>query len=231
MSHDRKSRSCKPSHRRRGACATRLPSGWRRSSGSPRPRNASWMTRDRRRSPAQPKRRRTSRPETWRGQSSRSCSKKIQETEQRLAQLQAGLAKVQDAIAGREAAEQARDGAAAELAALRHDVDAARRDLDDAISQASARRGEAAEHLAAGEQARAELLAVQERIRAETRALNGQETQLAMARATASGLQAAEQARDTAKAQLAALQLDADVVTRNLDESRAQAANPPKSAS
>ena len=138
---------------------------------------------------------------------------------------------MQDAIAGREAAEQARDGAAAELAALRHDVDAARRDLDDAISQASARRGEAAEHLAAGEQARAELLAVQERIRAETRALNGQETQLAMARATASGLQAAEQARDTAKAQLAALQLDADVVTRNLDESRAQAANPPKSAS
>jgi hypothetical protein len=50
---------------------------------------------------------------------------------------------VQDAIAGREAAEQARDEAAAELAALRHDVDAARRDLDDAISQASARRGEA----------------------------------------------------------------------------------------
>jgi chromosome segregation ATPase len=142
---------------------------------------------------------------------------------------------VQDAIAGREAAEQARDGAAAELAALRHDVDAARRDLDDAISQASARRGEAAEHLAAGEQARAKLLAVQERIRAETRALNEQETQLATARATAAGLQAAaqaaEQARDTAKAQLAALQLDADVVTRNLDESRGQAANPPKSAS
>ena len=41
------------------------------------PPNASWMTRDRRRSPAKPKRRRTSRPETWRGQSSRSCSKKI----------------------------------------------------------------------------------------------------------------------------------------------------------
>jgi hypothetical protein len=43
--------------------------------------------------------------------------------------------------------------------------------------------------------------------------------------------QAAEQARDTAKAQLAALQMDADAVTRNLDESRSQAASPPKSAS
>jgi hypothetical protein len=43
--------------------------------------------------------------------------------------------------------------------------------------------------------------------------------------------QAAEQARDTAKAQLAALQLDADAVTPNLDESGAQAARPPKSAS
>jgi len=41
----------------------------RLAAGSPRSRNASWMTRDRRRSPAQPKRRRTSRPETWRGQS------------------------------------------------------------------------------------------------------------------------------------------------------------------
>jgi hypothetical protein len=69
-------------------------------------------------------------------------------------------------------------GVAAELAAPRHDVDAARRDLDDAISRASARRGGAAEHLAAGEQARAELLAVQEQIRAETRALNEKETQL-----------------------------------------------------
>jgi chromosome segregation ATPase len=88
---------------------------------------------------------------------------KSHETEQKLAQLQAVLTEVQDAIAGREAAEQARDGAAAELAALRHDVYAARRDLDDAISQASARRGEAAEHLAAGAQARAELLAVQSR--------------------------------------------------------------------
>jgi chromosome segregation ATPase len=68
---------------------------------------------------------------------------KNHETEQRLTQLQAGLAEVQDAIAGRAAAEQARDRAAAELAALRHDVDAARRDLDDATSQASARRGEA----------------------------------------------------------------------------------------
>src|SRR5260370_1357533 len=44
-------------------------------------------------------------------------------------------------------------------------------------------------------------------------------------------LAAAEQARDAAKAQLAALQLDADAVTRNLDESRAQAASPQKSAS
>jgi pimeloyl-ACP methyl ester carboxylesterase len=43
--------------------------------------------------------------------------------------------------------------------------------------------------------------------------------------------QVAEQARDTAKAQLAALQLDADAVTRNLDESRVQAASPLKSAS
>ena len=77
MSHDRKSQSCKPSHRRRSTRATRLPSDWRRSSGSPRLRNASWMTRDRRPSPAQPKCRRTSRPERWRGQSSRSCSKKF----------------------------------------------------------------------------------------------------------------------------------------------------------
>src|SRR5580693_9468639 len=37
MSHDRKSPSCRPSHRRRSARATRLPSGWRRSSESPRP--------------------------------------------------------------------------------------------------------------------------------------------------------------------------------------------------
>ena len=72
-------------------------------------------------------------------------------------------------------------------------------------------------------------------MRAETRALNEQETRLATARATAAELQAAaqaaEQARDTAKAQLAALQLDADAVTRYLDESRAQAASPPKSVS
>src|SRR6202040_2199520 len=106
---------------------------------------------------------------------------KSHETEQKLAQLQAVLTEVQDAIAGREAAEQARDGAAGELAALRHDVDAARRDLDDAISQASARRGEAAGPLGAGGQAAAELLAVQEEMRAETRALNVQETRLATA--------------------------------------------------
>ena len=142
---------------------------------------------------------------------------------------------VEAASPGQEAAERARDGAAAELAALRHDVDVARRDLDDAISQASARRGEAAEHLAAGEQARAELLAVREQMRAETRALNKQKTRLATARATAAGLQAAaqtaEQARDTAKAQLAAPKLDADAVTRNVDKSRAPSASPPKSAS
>ena len=202
--------------------------------GSPRPRNASWMTRDRRRSPAQPKRKRTLRPETRRGQSSRSCSKKF--TRRNKGWPIAGRAGGSSGRYRRAGGgEQARDGAAAELAALRHDLDAARRDLDDAISQTSARRSEAAEHLAAGEQARAELLAVQEQMRAETRALNEQETRLATARAAAAGLQAAaraaEQARDTAKAQLAALQLDADAVTRNLDESRAQAASPPKSAS
>jgi len=46
---------------------------------------------------------------------------------------------------------------------------------------------------------------VQEQMRVETRALNERATRLATARATADGLQAAEQARDTAKAQLAAL--------------------------
>ena len=159
---------------------------------------------------------------------------KIQETEQRLTQLQAGLEEVRTLSPGRRR----RSGPAMGLRPNWRRCDMTwtghgatwrtrfrRRPRGAAKRPSTWRR----------EQARAELLAVQEQMRAETRALNEQKTRLATARATAAGLQAAaqtaEQARDTAKAQLAAPKLDADAVTRNLNESRAPSASPPKSAS
>ena len=134
MSHDRKSPSCKPSHRRRSARATRLPK---------------------------------------------------------------------------------------RLTAILRESEAAQRKLDDARSAAVARAAEAETHVAARDMARTELQELQQKIHETEQRL----TQFQVA------AQVAEQAPDTAKAQLAALQLDADAVTRNLDKSRAQAASPPKSAS
>ena len=135
--------------------------------------------------------------------------------------LDESRSKVAELQAVAQAAECARDEAAQRLAAILRESEAAQRKLDDARSQAVARVAEAETHVAARDLARTELQELQQKIHETEQRL----TQLQAA------AQVAEQARDTAKAQLATLQLDADAVTRNLDESRVQATSPLKSAS